>query len=276
VEIEEAKESVGQLTEELATLQQSVKDLDQSVAAATEQRKDENADFVASQAELNAAMQLIEKAKNKLYKFYNPALYKPPPKRELTEEEAVFQNLGGELPAEEPETIAGTSQTVNLLQKGLRSSQHSRLQSKVAPPEAPETFGGYKKKSGKSQGVIALMDMLKKDLETEAQEAAHDEKTAQRDYNKLMEESAAQRHQYASSITTDESSKAELEGHAQEMQSDKKSQEEGLAGVKTEIGDLHQTCDFLLENYDFRKTARATERDALTNAKAALKGAKFD
>ena len=39
-------------------------------------------------------MQLIKKAQNRLYKFYNPVLYKAPPKRELTEEEAIAKSAG--------------------------------------------------------------------------------------------------------------------------------------------------------------------------------------
>merc|ERR1719217_947275 len=161
VEIDEAKESIGQLTEELAGLEQSVKDLDQSVAAATEQRKAENAEFVQAQVELT------EKAKNKLYKFYNPALYKPPPKREMTEEERIASNLGEEIDTSVPAAVL-TQQPFSFLQKTkgllLSISRHSssKKTSKVAPPEAPETFGSYEKKGEKSQGVIHLMDMMKR------------------------------------------------------------------------------------------------------------------
>ena len=38
-----------------------------------------------------------EKAKNRLQKFYNPALYKEPKKKELSMEDAVYSRLGGDL-----------------------------------------------------------------------------------------------------------------------------------------------------------------------------------
>merc|ERR1719201_2529939 len=60
---------------------------DEAVAEATEQRKAEHAEFVQTNAENNAAVQLLEVAKNRMNKFYNPALYKKPVRRELTEEE---------------------------------------------------------------------------------------------------------------------------------------------------------------------------------------------
>ena len=46
---------------------------------------------------------MIEKAKNKLYKFHNKVLYKPPPKREMTEEERIASNLGEEVDTFVPE-----------------------------------------------------------------------------------------------------------------------------------------------------------------------------
>lgn len=41
------------------------------------------------------------------------------------------------------------------------------------------------------------------------------------------------------------------------------------------IQSLHGECDWLMQNYDARKQARAGEMDALTNAKAVLNGADF-
>merc|ERR1719201_1516938 len=69
------------------TLTAEIKALDKAVAEATEQRKEEHAMFLKTSAEGSAAVQLIEAAKNKLNKFYNPTMYKAPERRELTEEE---------------------------------------------------------------------------------------------------------------------------------------------------------------------------------------------
>ena len=51
-------------------------------------------DFLQFQTENNAALQLIEKAKNRLYKFYRPNLYKEAPKQELTDEEKILAASG--------------------------------------------------------------------------------------------------------------------------------------------------------------------------------------
>merc|ERR1719301_146945 len=97
------------LTEEMDALKTSIEELDVSVAKATEQRKDENAEFTETLAANNAAKELIAFAKNRMQKFYNPKLYKPPPKRELSEEERITLNMGGTLaPTNPPGGIAGT------------------------------------------------------------------------------------------------------------------------------------------------------------------------
>merc|ERR1719265_278174 len=85
----EAKDAVEALGDAIATLQQDIKELDKTVAQATEQRKEEHADFLESQQLNEAAVQLVGKAKNRLQKFYNPTLYKAAPKTENTMEQKI-------------------------------------------------------------------------------------------------------------------------------------------------------------------------------------------
>merc|ERR1719353_2829258 len=92
--IEEMTEESGTLASEIASLTKEIKALDKAVAEATEQRKEEHEDFITFQTENNAAVQLIEKAKNKLFKFYRPNMYKEAPKKELTEEEKLLVASG--------------------------------------------------------------------------------------------------------------------------------------------------------------------------------------
>merc|ERR1719454_633732 len=72
--IEEMTSSSENLAEEIATLQSDIKALDKAVAEATEQRKEEHGEYLTFQTENSAAVQLIEAAKNRLFKFYRPNL----------------------------------------------------------------------------------------------------------------------------------------------------------------------------------------------------------
>merc|ERR1719389_1218264 len=92
--IEETTAASEVASEEIAALEKDIKALDKAVSEATEQRKEEHADFLQFQTENNAALQLIEKAKNRLYKFYRPNLYKEAPKQELTDEEKILAASG--------------------------------------------------------------------------------------------------------------------------------------------------------------------------------------
>merc|ERR1719439_522066 len=105
----------------------------------------------------SAAKELIGLAKNRMNKFYNPKLYKAPPKRELSAEDRIAVNMGGTMaPTNPPGGIAGTG-VAALAETG------------VAPPPPPETYGAYKKKGEMSSGVMAMMDMLTADLDKEIQ-----------------------------------------------------------------------------------------------------------
>merc|ERR1719356_1789841 len=76
--IAESKEGITTTKEEIDALGDRIRALDKAVAEATEQRKDENEDYKTLMASDAAAKELINFAKNRLNKFYNPKLYKPP------------------------------------------------------------------------------------------------------------------------------------------------------------------------------------------------------
>merc|ERR1719171_463007 len=195
-------------------------------------------------------------------KFYNPKLYKPPPKRELTEEERITLNMGGTLaPTNPPGGIAGTG-------VGL-------LQNKDAQPGPPPETPSYSKKSEESGGVIAMMDMMKKDLAKEILEMELEEKDAQEEYEQMVTDAADKRAMDTATIAQKEEEKAGLEDTIVKTTDTKTAKEAELMATKQYISELHADCDWLLENFDARKEARANEVDALKKAKAVLSGADY-
>merc|ERR1712079_281753 len=93
--IEGANEAIAKLAEEIAALTAGIKELDKNVLEATEQRKEENEDFKDLMASDTAAKELMKFAKNRLNKFYNPKLYKPGAKTELSSEDRIVENMSG-------------------------------------------------------------------------------------------------------------------------------------------------------------------------------------
>merc|ERR1719379_3113923 len=88
--LSELTDKIGTLMEEISSLTASIAALDKSVADATEMRKEEHAEYVAAMQMNEVAIGLVEKAKNRMQKFYNPTLYKAPPKTEATMEEKII------------------------------------------------------------------------------------------------------------------------------------------------------------------------------------------
>merc|ERR550514_322977 len=152
--LSEAEDAIGTLTDEIKALEDGIAELDKNVVKATEQRKDENAEYTELMASNTAAKQLVEMAKNRMNKFYNPKMYKPPPKRELTEEERITLNMGGTLEPTAPPAAF--------------NQQNSR---RAAFPPPPEAFIEYRKQAEASNGVIAMMDGLIAELDKEMTEA---------------------------------------------------------------------------------------------------------
>merc|ERR1719284_1897003 len=210
--IEKAKEAIATLTEEIAALEAGIKALDKSVAEATEQRKEENEDYTELMASDTAAKELLGFAKNRLNKFYNPKLYKAPPKRELTAEDRATLAAGGTLaPTEAPGGIAGTGVTVL-----------ADVSAHVAPPPPPETAAAFSKKSEESNGVIAMIDLMIGDLTKEMTESKTEEENAQEDYEKTMKDSAEKRAADTKSLADKQKAKAELEADLEANTEEKK------------------------------------------------------
>jgi hypothetical protein len=241
--IAETTDEISTAADDIAALQEGIKALDKDVASATEMRKAEHADYLETVQLTEASIQLLGKAKNRLQKFYNPALHKP---EETAEEEALMQ-----------------------------AGNFAQLASHVAPPEAPETFGAYEKKGQKSGGVMALMDMLTRELESTLQEAQHDEKSAQGEYVELMTDSQKQRQQDSEAVTDKSAAKAALEATLVSLKENKAATLKQMEDINAYNTEVHGSCDFILQNFKLREEARTNEIEGLKNAKAVLAGASY-
>jgi len=263
--ISELTDKSAEVAENIKSLQEGIASLDKDVAEATEQRKTEHEEYSETLKLSEVALQLIGKAKNRLQKFYNPALYKAPPKKEMSMEEKIIAAGSSALVQQEAEFDAPSFTQVRSLR---------RVESKVAPPEAPEAPGGFKKNE-KSGGVMALMDMIMGELKQSLTESKMEEKYAQKEYVELMGDSQESRATDLKSITEAESSKADLESSLTEAKENQMLTLEQSKNVIATIAKLHGACDFILKNFELRLNARTAEIEGLKTAKAVLAGANF-
>merc|ERR1712194_277585 len=263
--IADQQENIATLAEEISALKAGIVALDKQVETATAQRQSESAEYKDLMQSDTAAKELISFAKNRLNKFYNPAMYKPPPKRELSEDDQLYVNQGGDIPTAAPGGIANTG-----IAAFVQISAH-----KDAPPPPPATAAAYTKKAGEGNGVIAMMDLLVQDLDKEMQTAETDEKNSQQEYEQLISDAAEKRRQDSKSLTDKEGAKADTEGSLEKNKGEKKANLRAHMGHEKYIADLHGECDWLLKYFDVRKEARNGEIDSLKKAKDVLNGADY-
>merc|ERR550537_907002 len=266
--LSELADTSAEVADKIAALTAGIASLDKDVAEATEMRKKEHNEYSANVSANEVALALIGKAKNRLQKFYNPTLYKAPPKKEMSMEEKIIAAGSSALMQQEAAFDAPDVSFVQI-KRSLRRSQ-----AKVAPPEAPEGPAPFKK-SEKSAGVMGLMDMVMGDVKTELTEMKMEEKYAQKEYVELMEDSKESRATDLKSMTESEASKAELEGAITEAKENQMLTLEQSQNVIATLAKLHGACDFILKNFELRLNARTAEIEGLKTAKAVLAGANF-
>lgn len=225
--IADAKEQIPVTVGEIDGLDDGIRALDKQVTEATEQRKEESSDYTNLMAGNTGAKEILEFAKNRLNKFYNPKLYKEPA---LVEEE---------------------------------------------PAPAPEGVKAYKKSGEESNGVIAMIDLLIKDLDKEMTEAEFKEKDAQEDYEAMLQDAATKRAEDSKTMTDKEGNLAELKSSLQESTETQKTTTKELMAVDKALSNLHGECDFLMKYFDMRAEARTNEIDAMKKCKAVLSGADY-
>merc|ERR1719497_38264 len=229
-----AEEGITALAAEITEAEASIKELDKSVSEATALRKEQNEDYKALMQGNAAAKELLGFAKNRLNKFYNPKMYRPPAKKELSSAGAIERDMSF-----------------------VQVSEHVQRKSSIEPP--PATWDAYAKKSQESTGVIAMIDLLVKDLDTEMTEAKVEENNSQQAYDEMIADAKEKRTSDSKSLTDKGAEKANLEADLETAKDTLKSTKVSAMATAKFIGDLHAECDWLLQYFDVRKQARTDE-----------------
>jgi len=249
--------SIDSVTEEIQSLKDGVNELDKSVADATEQRKGEAQVFAQSMQDNKAAKELLIMAVNRLHEFYNAKLH-----------------TTTILPMSRDDQIVAAFEGPDFVQLGM-VARHSQAKDAAAPPPPPESPGPYSKKMEENTGVLTMINLLVKDLDTEMTEALANEKNAQTAYEKLMQDSAEKRATDSKALTEKIAQKSGLEEDLQEQKDSKVSEAKELGATEKYLLELTAECEWLLMHFDTRKQARASEIASLGDAKAVLSGADY-
>merc|ERR1739842_274295 len=136
-------------------------------------------------------------------------------------------------------------------------------------------MGAYKK-SAAAGGVLSMIQQIINDAKAMESEAIRDEEDAQKAYEDFVKETNASIETKSKDIVNKSEHKAKAETdhvRANELKDSTMLELEQLSNYNAE---LHQSCDFVIKNFEVRQTARDEEVEALKQAKAILSGAKFE
>merc|ERR1712161_95117 len=146
-------------------------------------------------------------------------------------------------------------------------------QEPVGPPPLPG-FEGYKKNTANG-GVMSMIEQIINDAKAMEAEAIRSEEDAQKAYEDFVKETNASIEAKSKDIVNKSEEKAKAESDLVETQKEKEGVVLELEQLSNYNSELHQSCDFVLKNFDLRQTARDEEVEALRQAKAILSGANF-
>merc|ERR1719456_979799 len=152
----------------------------------------------------------------------------------------------------------------------------SFVQTRLAESAQDKELDNLLLRVGEDAGIMAIMDEMKHDIELEVAELKHDEEESQADFDKLSTESSKATKDKKKEVTGREEAKAAVDEKIQIQTGVKGGYDDEVSSLNEKLKALHEQCDFLLENYDKRKEARAQEMEGLSKSKAVLQGAKLE
>merc|ERR1719421_1390856 len=208
-------------------------------------------------------------------------------KEEIAEMKVSLKRAGEDRKAENKEfqaAVADQRAVVNLLNKVMERlkmfyekkalvqvSVHRQEPGAAAPPPPPKPKA-YEKSAG-AGGVMQVIAMIIEDAEKEETELVADEQKAQEAYASFVTETNSCIAANEEGIAQKSEMLATAEADLSETNAALIANGEELAKLKDYNIALHGDCDFIMENFEIRQTARKQEMDAIVEVKAILSGA---
>jgi len=240
----------------------------------TEKKEREKEDLIAKIEDLEAA---IKKLSDEIATL----------KAEIAEMQVQMKRAGEDREKQNKEfqmTVSDQRETQKLLQAALNilaefygKKEKLALMQKQEPagPPPPPGFEKYEKNAA-AGGVMGMIKQIISDAKAMEAEAIRAEEDSQKAYEDFVKETNGSIETKSKEIVNKSELKAKTEGELAETKQDHEAVMLELEQLSNYNAELHQSCDFVLKNFDLRQTARDEEVEALKQAKAILSGAKFE
>jgi len=241
----------------------------------TEKKERTKEDLIAKIEDLDMTIDQLTKAIDTL-------------KSEIAEMQVQLKRAGEDREKQNKEfqtTVADQRETQKLLTAAVailgefygKAEKAAMLQHKQEPvgPPPPAGFEAYKK-SAASGGVMSMLKQIISDAAAMEAETIRSEEDAQKAYEDFVKDTNASIEAKSKDIVNKSEVKAKAESDLVATKDSKEATMLELEQLSNYNAQLHQSCDFVMNNFDLRQTARDEEVEALKQAKAILSGAKFE
>merc|ERR1719198_22342 len=121
-----------------------------------------------------------------------------------------------------------------------------------------------------------MIEQIINDAKAMEADAIRSEEDAQKAYEDFVKETNASIEAKSKEMVNKTEEKAKAEADLTESNESKENVLLELEQLSNYNVELHQSCDFVMKNFEIRQTARDEEIDALKQAKAILSGADFE
>jgi septal ring factor EnvC (AmiA/AmiB activator) len=239
----------------------------------TERKEREKEDLIAKIEDLEMTIKQLTEAIETL-------------KAEIAEMQVQLKRAGEDREKQNKEfqmTVADQRATRKLLQAALtvlkgfydKKAAAALLQKQepVGPPPPPG-FKEYKNNAA-AGGVMGMIQQIINDAKAMEAETIRSEEDAQKAYEDFVKETNASIEEKSKDIVNKSEQKAKAEQDLVQAQEEKEAVMLELEQLSNYNAQLHQSCDFVMKNFEIRQTARDEEIEALRQAKAILSGADF-
>jgi len=242
--IDEQTDKITHLTEVIAECEKEIAELiaehkktKEELAKATRMREDENAAWKVTDKDDKMAAETVASAKQVLEGFYK-------------DNGLVF--------------VQKAKQPV----EGMAAGE--------APPPPPPTWeGDYGGKTGESQGIIAIMEMVHEDIKKDRADAKADEDASQSEYDDFKKDSEDKMKSLKADEEATEKRKGKAETDKTNTEKERATKKGELDNLLDKIKEINPNCEYFEVNYPMRTKNRQIEIDGLNKAKAILEGGVF-
>lgn len=228
-----------------------IKDLEAQIKQLTKDIEDLNASIAWAQVELKRASE-DRKAENKEFQ------------QVVADQRATVAILNKAL-----DRLKSFYAPKLLLQRSARVQRHQQVQ------EPPPSAGKEYNKNAASGGVLSTIEMIIQEAEAADAEALKSEQESQAAYAELVANTNKELDDASNSVTQKTEEKAKADANRLTSEKDLAATLKILEDLMGVNAGLHQSCDYIIKNFNIRQQARQEEVEAIQEAKAILSGADF-